>query len=194
MLYKNVINLKGSKKINTIIKLYPLPFKKFIAMDVGTSVGGFLCTLIKYNAKSIYAIDSGYNILYWIFKQNIFIKNLEKIHINKVYKNYFHPKPQIVLIDVSFISIQKIIKQVGEYIGTYARLYILIKPQFEIFFRIIGKYGIIKLHYIHKMSLLNILYNIKNVICFSIIGFKPLYQSKNLEYWLVVEYKKKGKI
>jgi len=186
MLYRNILNLKGNRKIQLAINYFPLPFIDFIAMDIGASAGGFITSLLKKRAKLVYAVDSGYNILNFIFLSNLFVQNLEKVHINKA--NFlFYPKPQIIVIDVSFISVRKFIHKIEFFSSSCMSSYILIKPQFEILSKLIGKNGIISLHYIHKMCLLNIIYKLKNNLGYSIIGFMPIFQSKNLEYWLIIE-------
>ena len=140
--------------------------------------------------KKIYAIDVGRSrlCLNVNYNQKIHIDNLEKSHINIIDNNYFHPKPQIIVIDVSFISVLNIVQYISCYASSIIRLYILVKPQFEVFVKLIRKNGIIKNRYVQKMALLNILYYILNISKKSIVDFYLFKKSKNLEYWVVSEY------
>lgn len=190
MPYAKKYNLSGSNKIKNIIKEYPFPFLNFIAMDIGTSSGGFLKILLNYTANKIYTIDVGKNQLKHVFKKNIFIDNLCNIHIKNICKNYFHPKPQIVTIDISFVSLLKILKIIFSYVSKKTRLYILVKPQFEISYKLIKKSGILKNLYIKKMALLNVVYHMKIILKKFIINFCILHEkfiSKNFEYWIISE-------
>jgi predicted rRNA methylase YqxC with S4 and FtsJ domains len=124
--------LLGSKKISIIFYYKNINIYNFTALDIGTSYGGFLFIMLKMHMFKIYCIDVGDIKIYDLHDRHKVVNLLKKTHIKEVSYFSFHPKPQYIIIDVCFTSIQNIIKYVFSYAHSKFKVYLLIKPQFEI--------------------------------------------------------------
>jgi len=189
-LFKNQIyRFKGSKKLKHILMQKPISFKNSIMLDIGASTGGFTYLLLTLGIKYIYSVDVGINQLCFEIKNNFCVISLENIHVMQILKKYFLKKPNVSVIDLSFISLYKILLFLLLYMNKKSRLYVLIKPQFEVKKRFIIK-GIVYKKYVQKMAVQNIIYytgiNLKTNII-------KLYKSsldninRNMEYWFIFE-------
>jgi 23S rRNA (cytidine1920-2'-O)/16S rRNA (cytidine1409-2'-O)-methyltransferase len=119
-----------------------------IALDVGASTGGFTDVLLDGNIKKVYAIDVGHGQLADKIRLNKKVVNMEGVHINTVSRTTFKEKLDLVVVDVSFISVEKVLPYIKVLLKKDGMLIILIKPQFEVGKSEIGK-GIVtdpKLH------------------------------------------------
>jgi len=186
---------KGSKKLSIATNNHKIQVYNFIAIDIGSSFGGFINVLLKLYINKVYAVDVGKNQLNSSLYDIYNINKLEQTHINSIEQAFFHPKPQIVTIDVSFIPIHRIFFRILLHISKLAKLYILIKPQFEIVERTHMFNGVVKFQYQLKMTILNIIYYTKfifklNLVHYSIIGTNNIL--KNTEFWVVLYCKKKN--
>jgi 23S rRNA (cytidine1920-2'-O)/16S rRNA (cytidine1409-2'-O)-methyltransferase len=135
---------RGGLKLEAALKAWPASIKDAICMDVGASTGGFTDVLLQAGAKSVYAVDVGTNQLAYSLRIDPRVHVFEKTHILKVPENTFEPKPSIAVIDVSFISLEKVLPAVLKHVSHSAVIYALIKPQFEVGPDFIEKGGIVK--------------------------------------------------
>ncbi len=137
---------KGAKKIKSAFKKFRLKFKGKIVADIGASTGGFTDFVLKKGAKRVYAIDVGYGQLAYSLRKNTKVINMERTDVRDVEK--FPEKIDIFLIDVSFISLKKILPKIKEIINLQkhkAEIIALVKPQFEVSKDIASKFkGVIK--------------------------------------------------
>lgn len=189
ILKNQIYQFKGSKKLNYILIQKPMPFKNPIVLDIGASTGGFTYLLLIIGIKYIYSLDIGINQLYFKLKKNAHVNSLENIHVMQILKKYFTIMPNIVVVDLSFISLYKILLFLLLYINKKSRLYVLVKPQFEVKKRFIIK-GIVSKKYIQKMALQNIIYYTGIHLKTNIIKLYKNYLNsfnKNIEYWFIFE-------
>lgn len=119
-----------------------------VALDVGASTGGFTDVLLNAGIKKVYAVDVGHGQLAEKLRDNKKVVNMEGVHINTVTRASFKEKIDIVVIDVSFISVEKVLPYIKGLLKKDGVLIVLVKPQFEVGKADIGK-GIVtdpKLH------------------------------------------------
>lgn len=135
---------RGGLKLESAIKNFKIELDGLIAMDVGASTGGFTDCLLKHGVKKVYAIDVGYGVLDAKLRSDERVINLEKTNIRYLDKNLINDPIDIAVIDVSFISLTKVIPKVLEFLNTNGKIIALIKPQFELTPKEVGKGGIVK--------------------------------------------------
>ncbi|MBR1617871.1 TlyA family RNA methyltransferase, partial [bacterium] len=170
-----------------------IDLKDKICIDMGASTGGFTDCMLQFGAKFVYALDCGYNQLSWKLKNDNRIKSIEKINVkNCSFEDVFGKQnmpqdelPNFMSMDLSFISITKVLENCKNLISNDAQAVILIKPQFEAGRDEIEKGGVVKDEKIRE----KIIQNIKDYctsIGFEVLGLieSPIKgaKSKNTEY------------
>ena len=140
---------RGGLKLEKAIKEFNLDFKNKIVMDVGASTGGFTDCALQNGAKFVYAVDVGTNQLDWKLRTNNKIKSIENKHINNLEKEDIEDEIDIIVMDISFISIKRVLHKIEEFLKKDGFTVFLIKPQFEAEREDIEK-GIVKDTDVHK--------------------------------------------
>lgn len=133
---------RGGLKLEHALSLWPCDVKDAIAIDVGASTGGFTEVLLAHGAKQVFAVDVGYGQLAEILRNDPRVVNMERTHILHI--TTLPAKPSIAVIDVSFISLTKILAHIVSLLADHAMIYALIKPQFEAGREHVEKGGIVK--------------------------------------------------
>ena len=140
---------RGGLKLEKAIKEFNLDFENKIVMDVGASTGGFTDCALQNGAKFVYAVDVGTNQLDWKLRINNKIKSIENKHINNLEKEDIENEIDIIVMDISFISIKRVLHKIEEFLKKDGFTVFLIKPQFEAEREDIEK-GIVKDTDVHK--------------------------------------------
>lgn len=122
---------RGGLKLEHALKTWGGAIKDAVCLDVGASTGGFTEVLLNACAKKVYAIDVGYGQLAEKLRQDARVISRERTHILDLSKSSFDEEPSIAVIDVSFISLERILAHVTSLLSPQARIYALVKPQFE---------------------------------------------------------------
>ena len=135
---------RGGLKIAGAFAHWPMDLKDRICIDVGASTGGFTDFLLQHGARSVYAVDVGYGQLHWKLQTDQRVINMERTHILKVSPEDLQPAPDFCVMDVSFISVTKILPHLKTLMQKPSELAILVKPQFELSPAEIGKGGIVR--------------------------------------------------
>lgn len=137
---------KGGKKIESVYKKFRTDFKNKVVADIGSSTGGFTDFALQKGAKKVYAVDVGYGQLAYSLRMDKRVVNMERTDIRSV--ESFPDKIDIFVVDVSFISLKKILPKIKELINKQdhkAEIIALVKPQFEVGKEIANKFkGVIK--------------------------------------------------
>ena len=123
---------RGGLKLEKAIKSFNLDFKNKIVLDIGASTGGFTDCSLQNGAKFVYAIDVGTNQLDWKLRNNSRVKSIENKHINELEKTDLQADVDIIVMDISFISIKKVLYKIKELLKENGFAIFLIKPQFEV--------------------------------------------------------------
>lgn len=135
---------RGGLKLEHALLAWPYELNQAICMDVGASTGGFSEVLLEFGASKVYAIDVGYGQLAQKLRTDPRVINLERTHILKLDPNILEPRPSVVVIDVSFISLTKILARIVELMANAGMIYALVKPQFEVGPEYLYKGGVVK--------------------------------------------------
>lgn len=126
---------RGGLKIEGALKAFEIDPTDYTVLDVGASTGGFTDCLLQAGARYVYAIDVGHNQLAWKIRQDPRVKVLEKVNARYLTpEDLYQPdddRADLIVMDVSFISIEKIFPVFKSLVKPSARIVSLIKPQFE---------------------------------------------------------------
>jgi len=122
---------RGGIKLKKAIEEFPICVKDKICLDVGASTGGFTDCLLKNGAKKVYCIDVGYGIMDLKLRSDSRVVNFEKTNIRYFDKNLLKDEIDLAVIDVSFISLVKVLPVVAELLKKGGEIITLVKPQFE---------------------------------------------------------------
>lgn len=167
---------RGGLKLEKAITHWNLDFNDKKILDIGASTGGFTDCALQYGAKLVYANDVGTNQLDYTLKNNKKVISLEKIHIRDL---IIDDKVDYIVIDVSFISLTKVIQYFEKFGRDNFGVVALIKPQFELTPDKISKNGIVIEEKFHDEAIKKVLhsfidsgYIVKEVIDSPIKGTK----------------------
>jgi len=142
---------RGGLKLEHALDQFQLDVTGQIAADIGASTGGFTDCLLQRGAKRVYAVDVGYGQLDYHLRKDRRVVVMERV--NARYPIPLPEKLDLATIDVSFISVEKIILSVAELLNAGGDIIVLLKPQFEARREEVGKGGIIKEAAVHARVL-----------------------------------------
>jgi len=177
---------RGGEKLEKAIKVLNVNVKGKRAIDVGASTGGFTDCLLKYGAEKVYCIDVGYGQLAWKLQKDSRVVIIDRTNIRYLTADKFDDLFELATIDVSFISLDKVLPAVYNLLKEKGEVVALIKPQFEAGRELIQKGGLVKKAEVHQMVIERICEKAQK-IGFSIQGltFSPLKKtSGNIEYFI----------
>jgi len=135
---------RGGLKLEKALAEFTVDVKEKTCLDVGASTGGFTDCLLQHGAKKIYAVDVGYGQMAWKVRQDPRVVVIERTNIREMEPTLIPVPIDIVVIDVSFISLDKVIPSVLRFLKPGAGIVALIKPQFEVGKGQVGKGGIVR--------------------------------------------------
>lgn len=142
---------RGGLKLEAALERFDLDVHGLVAADVGASTGGFTDCLLQHGASRVYAIDVGYGQLNWELRQDERVIVLERT--NARYLEMLPEPVDIVVVDVSFISLKLILPQACSWLKPSGEIICLIKPQFEAGREQVGKGGVVRDPAIHRRVL-----------------------------------------
>ena len=140
---------RGALKLEKAAEAFGLDFAGKVCLDIGASTGGFTDLMLQCGAKRVYAVDVGHGQLAKSLADDPRVVNMEGTDIREVSAEDIGGKADIISVDVSFISLTKILPKVYELLDDGAVAAVLIKPQFEAGRSDIGKRGIVKDRKVH---------------------------------------------
>lgn len=186
---------RGGYKLEKAINFFHLKMENVIMADIGASTGGFTDCALQHGVKKVYAIDVGTNQLDWKLRTNPQVINLEKTNIKDVTMELLGERVNFISVDISFISVLKIIPAVNDILEESGQLVILIKPQFEAGRENVGKGGIITDKAIHSEVVFDTLQEFENQGFFvNGLTFSPIKGgSGNIEFLALLSKNKKTK-
>lgn len=179
----------GGYKLSKALMDFDFSVKDEVFIDVGASNGGFTDCLLQNGAKKVYCIDVGESQLDESLKdKNIVV--MDNFNARNLKKDDFNEKIGGAVVDVSFISLTYILKNVSEIIEDEKYIIALVKPQFECESRKVGKNGIVKDQSVHKSVILKICNHAQD-IGLSVVNLTnaPIKQGKNMEYLVLLQKK-----
>lgn len=135
---------RGGLKLEKAMTHFGVTLEGKICMDVGSSTGGFTDCMLQNGAVKVYAVDVGHGQLDWKLRQDKRVVCMEKTNIRYVTKDDIRDRIQFSSIDVSFISLTKVLGPVKELLAEDGQIVCLIKPQFEAGREKVGKKGVVR--------------------------------------------------
>ena len=182
---------RGGLKLEKAIKTWDLDFKDKLVLDIGASTGGFTDCALQNGAKCVYSIDVGKNQLDWKLRNDERVLSLEEMHIKDLKEEDIdNEKVDFIVIDVSFISLTKVISYFEKFLAKTGKIVMLVKPQFEVGREKIGRNGVVENEEYHDEA-------VKKIISFSkkcgyeLIGVEdsPIRGSKgNKEFLMLLKF------
>jgi 23S rRNA (cytidine1920-2'-O)/16S rRNA (cytidine1409-2'-O)-methyltransferase len=163
---------RGGLKLEKAMECFDVEPNGKVCMDVGSSTGGFTDCMLQNGAVKVYAVDVGHGQLDWKLRNDPRVVCMEKTNIRYVTPQDIDDKIQFSSIDVSFISLTKVLEPVKNLLDDEGEIVCLIKPQFEAGREKVGKHGVVRDPQVHREV-------IEKVIEYAVsIGFEV----KNLEF------------
>lgn len=135
---------RGGLKLEAALRQFRIDVSGKIALDVGASTGGFTDCLLQHGCKRVYAVDVGYGQLAWKLRQDPRVISIERTNIRGIDPATIPEPIEVAVIDVSFISLEKVVPSVIPLLSQSAGIIALIKPQFEAGKDQVGKGGIVR--------------------------------------------------
>jgi len=141
---------RGGFKLEKALKAFSVDVSGKICVDIGASTGGFTDVLLQSGARHVYAVDVGTGQLDPKIENDPRVTKMEQTNARTLTAGDFPLRPEIAVMDVSFISIEKILPALKDVLGEGGRLISLIKPQFEAGKAALGKKGVFSKPEIHE--------------------------------------------
>ncbi len=135
---------RGGLKLDKAVKHFAITLKDKVCMDVGASTGGFTDCMLRNGAVKVYSVDVGHGQLDWKLRNDERVVCMEKTNIRYLTAQDIAERPSFVAIDVSFISLTKVLGPVKELMDESGHIVALIKPQFEAGREQVGKKGVVR--------------------------------------------------
>ncbi len=135
---------RGGYKLEKALKTFDVNPSGLTVMDIGAASGGFTDVLLRNGAGRVYAVDVGYGQLDWRLRNDPRVIVMERTNARYLTADDLLYRPQLAVMDVSFISIQLIIPALTAIMGEQGRIVSLIKPQFEAGKDFVGKNGVVR--------------------------------------------------
>lgn len=135
---------RGGLKLEKAMKNFGVELAGKVCMDVGASTGGFTDCMLQNGAVRVYAVDVGYGQLAWKLRQDPRVVCMEKTNIRYLTPDQVPEPADFASIDVSFISLTKVLEPVRQLLTASGEVVCLIKPQFEAGREKVGKKGVVR--------------------------------------------------
>ena len=163
---------RGGLKLEKALQVFPIDLQGKTCLDIGASTGGFTDCMLQNGAEKVFAVDVGHGQLDWKLRNDPRVVCMEKTNIRYVTPQDIDDVLDFASVDVSFISLTKVLGPARELLADGGEMVCLIKPQFEAGREKVGKKGVVRDKSVHEEV-------IDKVISFALsIGFSVLH----LEY------------
>ena len=177
---------RGGLKLEKAMQCFPLTPKGKVCMDIGASTGGFTDCMLQNGAVKVYSVDVGHGQLDWKLRNDPRVVCMERTNIRYVVPEDIEERPSFVSIDVSFISLTKVLLPVRNLMEENGEIAALIKPQFEAGREKVGKKGVVRDPAVHK-EVIEMVISYAKSISFGVrhLEFSPIKGPEgNIEYLL----------
>lgn len=163
---------RGGLKLEHALDHFSLSPAGKIALDVGASTGGFTSCLLLRGAKKVYAVDVGHNQLAWKLRQDERVVVMEGQNARYLTPDLFPDPIEFITCDVSFISLKLVLPAMVQVAAPGAPMVLLIKPQFEVGPKEVGKGGVVRDEALHERVCQEISRAAEELGC-TILGITP---------------------
>ena len=185
---------RGGLKLEKAMSHFGLSLEGKVCMDVGASTGGFTDCMLQNGAVKVYSIDVGHGQLDWKLRNDPRVVCMERTNIRYVTPEDIGEPASFVSIDVSFISLTKVLTPVRELLAGNGEIVCLIKPQFEAGREKVGKKGVVRDPKVH-LEVIRAVMDFASSIGFEILHleFSPIKGPEgNIEYLLHLKKQPEG--
>lgn len=182
---------RGGLKLEKAMQQFPITLKEKVCMDIGASTGGFTDCMLQNGASRVFSIDVGHGQLAWKLRQDERVVCMEKTNFRYVTREDIGEEIDFGSVDVSFISLTKILIPARNLLRQAGQMVCLIKPQFEAGRDKVGKKGVVREPQIHEEVIHKVL-DYADLIGFCVRGltFSPVKGPEgNIEYLVWLEKK-----
>lgn len=185
---------RGGLKLEKAMQSFGINLHDKICMDIGASTGGFTDCMLQNGAKKVYAVDVGYGQFAWTLRQDERVVCMEKTNIRYVTPSDIADRLDFASVDVSFISLTKVLGPARELLKDNGEIICLIKPQFEAGREKVGKKGVVRDQAVHREVIekvaeyaMELGFSIKN------LEFSPIKGPEgNIEYLIYMKKDEEG--
>lgn len=183
---------RGGLKLEKALKVFPIDLDGKVCMDIGASTGGFTDCMLQNGALRVYSIDVGHGQLDWKLRQDERVICMEKTNFRYVTKEQIPELIDFASVDVSFISLGKILPPACQLLKEQGEMVCLIKPQFEAGREKVGKKGVVSDPQVHKQVIESVIQSAVS-LQFEVAGldYSPVKGPEgNIEYLLYIRRQK----
>ncbi|MBR0398208.1 MAG: TlyA family RNA methyltransferase [Eubacterium sp.] len=180
---------RGGLKLEKALAVFAPDLTGRVCMDVGASTGGFTDCMLQNGAAKVYSVDVGRGQLAWKLREDPRVVCMEKTNIRYLTAESIEERPSFVSIDVSFISLTKVLQPVRELMTETGETVCLVKPQFEAGREKVGKKGVVRDPAVHEEVIRQVALYAES-IGFTVCGidFSPIKGPEgNIEYLLYLK-------
>lgn len=180
---------RGGLKLEKAMNEFDINLAGMVCMDVGSSTGGFTDCMLQNGAVKVYSVDVGHGQLDWKLRNDDRVVVMEKTNIRYVSNDDIDDELDFASIDVSFISLTKVLMPLKALLKEGALVCALIKPQFEAGREKVGKKGVVRDPKVH-IEVIRMIADYVNANGFSILGleYSPIKGPEgNIEYLILIK-------
>ncbi len=185
---------RGGYKLEKAMDVFGIRLDGKICLDIGASTGGFTDCMLQNGASKVYAIDVGYGQFAWKLRNDERVVCLEKTNVRYVTHEQVPDEGDFASIDVSFISLTKVLPAVLGVLGEKGQMVCLIKPQFEAGREKVGKKGVVRDSSVHR-EVIEMIVEYVRTQGLGILGldFSPIKGPEgNIEYLIYLDKSRSG--
>lgn len=180
---------RGGYKLEKAMEEFPLVLTGLVCMDIGASTGGFTDCMLQNGAAKVYAVDVGQGQLAWALRSDPRVVCMEKTNFRYLTRERIQDDLDFCSVDVSFISLTKILIPARKLLKAEGRMVCLIKPQFEAGREKVGKKGVVRDAGVHREVIAKVL-DFADLAGFAVRGltFSPIKGPEgNIEYLVFLQ-------
>jgi 23S rRNA (cytidine1920-2'-O)/16S rRNA (cytidine1409-2'-O)-methyltransferase len=148
---------RGGWKLARALEVFPVRVAGRICLDAGASTGGFTDCLLQNGARQVIAVDVGYGQLAWKLRQDPRVVVMEKCNVRYLTAEELPAVPSLITIDLSFISLTKVLPALTGLLADGGEIIALVKPQFEAGREQVGKKGVVRSAQTHQEVLAKVM-------------------------------------
>ena len=180
---------RGGLKLEKAMACFPITLEGDICMDIGSSTGGFTDCMLQNGAKKVYSVDVGHGQLAWKLRQDERVGCMEKTNFRYLTRDQIADDLDFASVDVSFISLTKILLPAWRLLKCGGQMVCLIKPQFEAGREKVGKKGVVRDPAVHREVIAKVM-DFAALLHFSVLGltWSPIKGPEgNIEYLIFIQ-------
>lgn len=175
---------RGGLKLEKAMQQFSISLENNVCMDIGASTGGFTDCMLQNGARKVYSVDVGHGQLAWSLRNDERVVCMEKTNFRYLTREDIADDLDFASVDVSFISLSKILLPARKLLVDGGQMVCLIKPQFEAGKEKVGKKGVVREKSVHE-EVIEKIFTLADILGFRILGleYSPIKGPEgNIEY------------